>query len=93
MMNRPRCGISERMDLAENRFMNSTTLKHKIPRGRWKSSTLRYKFKNFPNELLDSETVKREIRRAFQLWENAADIRCIEVPPNDHRRVLVFIHI
>ncbi|CAL8075163.1 unnamed protein product [Orchesella dallaii] len=92
-MNKPRCGMAERMDMIENEHMNSSTVSHKIPgwSRRWRSSRIFYKINNFPNSGIHPEVVRKEIRRAFRLWEGATNLKCEELAQDDNRKVEIEI--
>lgn len=88
MMNMPRCGIAERMDFSENKNINISILSHKIKipkRKGWRASRIYYRIANHPSlSLIDPDIVKHEIRRAFRLWEEVANIDIIEGSPERH---------
>ncbi|ODM96444.1 Matrix metalloproteinase-14 [Orchesella cincta] len=87
-MNKPRCGMHERMDLMENEKISTRTLTHKIPRRRrWGKSRIFYKVHNFPYSGLHPTLVRKEIRRAFRLWEGAANIEFVELAQDEYRMV------
>lgn len=90
MMNMPRCGMAERMELRENKNINMSILSHKIKipkRKGWRASRIYYRIANLPSlSEIDPDVVSHEIRRAFRMWEDVANIDIIEGSPERHVR-------
>ncbi len=89
-MNMPRCGMAERMELRENKNINMSILSHKIKipkRKGWRASRIYYRIANLPLlSEIDPDVVKHEIRRAFRMWEDVANIDIMEGSPEHHVR-------
>lgn len=94
VMNMPRCGMAERMENMENKYINMTSLSHKIKKPRrWRASRIYYMIQNLPDSLdMNQFIVREEIRKAFRLWENVANIRCIELDKNSDKHVITSFH-
>jgi hypothetical protein len=73
MMNEPRCSNKERMDISTN-----SQLTNKMRR--WINPKIQYQILNLPKSGLSMRIVRENVKKAFRLWEQVANIEATEVP-------------